>query len=175
MNKNLNCSIDKKIQELESEIKRLCPKEDNITIGTLSQAVRNLHSMIRNRGMSASQIHFSSDTNFGQNLYLDDKKLIDDKICKRSLNYPLSAKSKAPAGTKPLIVKEITPGHIVYAMNVGSKHVTRDPLLVTGVDGSKVRVQKIIHSHSTSEKSRKICSDKITTDPKFLYVSPHRR
>ena len=27
LNKNSNCSIDKKIQELEAEIRRLCPKE----------------------------------------------------------------------------------------------------------------------------------------------------
>ena len=42
LNKNSNCSIDKKIQELEAELRRLCPKETKITTGTLCQAVINL-------------------------------------------------------------------------------------------------------------------------------------
>ena len=69
----------------------------------------------------------------------------------------------------------IIPGQIVYARGDGSKHEARDPLLVTGVDGKKIQVQKIIHSHPTSEKVPKITSQKITADEKFLYVPPHRR
>ena len=67
LNKNSNCSVDKKIQELEAEIRRLCPKETKLTTGVLCQAVINLNNRIRNQGLSARQIHFmitsSSKTN----------------------------------------------------------------------------------------------------------------
>ena len=71
-NKNSNASVDKKIQELEAEIRRLCPSENKISSGLLSQAVTNLNNRVRNQGLSSSQIHFSRDTNLGQNLFLDD-------------------------------------------------------------------------------------------------------
>ena len=35
---NSNCSVDKKIQELESEIRKLCAKETETSTGLLSQA-----------------------------------------------------------------------------------------------------------------------------------------
>ena len=98
MNKNSNCSIDKKIQELELEIKKLCPKETPISTGLLCQAVTNLNDRIRNQGLSSSQIHFSRDTTLGENLILDDKEMMEDKIRRRELNAPSSIKTKNPRG-----------------------------------------------------------------------------
>jgi hypothetical protein len=174
LNKNSNCSVDKKIQELEAKIRRLCPKETKITTGILCQAVINLNNRVRNQGLTASQIHFSRDTNIGQNLHLDDDKLMQDKLQKRIQNHTSSAKSKAPKG-KQHISSKIIPGQIVYARNDGSKHDARDPLLVTGTDGNKIRVQKILHSHTSTDKAPKITSQQIVADEKFLYVPPHRR
>ena len=96
LNKNSNCSVDKKIQELEGEIRRLCPKETKLTTGTLCQAVINLNNRVRNQGLTASQIHFSRDTNIGENLQLNDNDLIQDKLQKRIENHQPSAQSKAP-------------------------------------------------------------------------------
>ena len=174
LNKNSNCSVDKKIQELEQEIRRLCPKETKITSGLLSQAVTTLNNRIRNQGLSASQIHFSRDTNIGMNLHLDDNKLIEDKLKKRRDNHEVSAHSKAP-GAKKHTPSKIVPGQIVFARDDGSKHDARDPLLVTSVDGTKIKVQKMLHSHTTASHSPKITSEKIIADEKFLYVPPHRR
>ena len=174
LNKNSNCSVDKKIQELENEIKRLCPKETKITSGLLSQAVTNLNNRIRNQGLSASQIHFSRDTNIGTNLHLDDTKLIEDKLQKRRDNHDISAQSKAP-GAKKHTQSNIVPGQIVFARNDGTKHDARDPLLVTNVEGRKIKVQKLLHSHTTAHKSPKITSEVIVADEKFLYVPPHKR
>ena len=174
-NKNSNCSVDKKIQELELEIKRICSKETKITTGVLSQAVTNLNNRIRNQGMSAGQIHFSRDTSRGENLHLNDKNLMQNKIDKRLANHPVSARSKAPANTKQHQSPSIKPGQIVFARDDGSKHAARDPLLVTSVLGNKVKVQKVLHSNPHSNKSLKITSENIVADEKFLYVPPHKR
>ena len=174
LNKNSNCSVDKKIQELEAEIRRLCPKETKLTTGVLCQAVINLNNRIRNQGLTAGQIHFSRDTNIGENLHLDDNKLIQDKLKKRIKTNEASAHSKAPIGRQHTPTK-INPGQIVYSRNDGSKHDARDPLLVIGTEGSKIKVQRILHSHTPSNKSPKITSQKIVADEKFLYVPPHRR
>ena len=112
MNKNSNCSVDKKIQELQGEIKRLCPTETKLTVSTLSRAVCNLNMRIRNQGLTASQIHFSRDTVTGENLDLDDKRLMLDKVEKRKVNNVHSAKSKAPKG-KELTRQDLRPGDIV--------------------------------------------------------------
>ena len=63
-----------------------CPKETKITTGPLCQAVINLNDRVRNQGLTAGQIHFSRDTIIGENLHLDDKKLIQDKVQKRLEN-----------------------------------------------------------------------------------------
>ena len=174
LNKNSNCSIDKTIQELEAELRKLCPKETKLNSGTLCRAVINLNDKIRQQNLSSSQIHFSRDTNLGENLHLDDRKLIEEKVEKKTERNKSSALSKAPRG-KIHETPNIQPGQIVYARDDGSKHNARDPLLVTAVDGKKVKVQKILHSHPTAAKSPKITSQEITADEKFLYVPPHRR
>ena len=79
MNKNSNCCVDKKMQELQTELKKLCHSESKISISTLSREVTNLNSRVRNQGLSASQIHLSRDSFTGENLNLDDQKL----SCKR--------------------------------------------------------------------------------------------
>ena len=170
-NKNSNCSVDKKIQELEAEILRLCPKETKLSTGLISQAVTNLNNRIRNQDMSAAQIHFSRDIIAGHNLHLNDKNLMEDKLQKRRANHP---KSKLQETKKKSEVKA-TMGQLVYVREGLSKHEARDPLLVTGVQGTKVRVQKVLHSHDTFNKPPKITSEKVTVDEKFLYVPPHRR
>ena len=174
LNKNSNCSVDKKIRELEDEIRKLCPKETQISTGLLSQAVTNLNNRVRNQGLSSSQIHFSRDTHIGLNLHLDDKNLMDEKLKKRKENHESSARSKAPKA-KPTIKPKIVPGQIVYAHSEGSKHEARDPLLVTDVQNGKVKVMKVLHTHSNSSKLPKISSEKILADEKFLYIPPHRR
>ena len=72
----------------------------------------NLNDRVRNQGLTAGQIHFSRDTNIGENLHLDDKKLIEDKLEDRAKNQISSAKSKAPKGREHKTTT-ISPGQIV--------------------------------------------------------------
>ena len=110
---------------------------------------------MRNQGLSAAQIHFSRDINIGENLVLNDEKLMEDKISKREKNHPSSIKSKSPKG-KEASSPSLTPGQIVFAYENVSKHNCRDPLLITNVDGNKVQVQKVLHSQENSVKGPRI-------------------
>ena len=110
----------------------------------------------------------------GKNLILNDKKLMDDKLVKRKENHDVSARSKAH-NAKEHIPKNVEPGQFVYIRDGASKHEARNPLIVTSVDGDKVNVKKVLHSHETALKSPKITSEKIIVREKFLYVPPHKR
>ena len=168
MNKNSNCSVDKKMQELQVEIKKLCPTETKISLSTLSRAVTNLNERIRNQGLTSSQVQFSRDTVSGENLNLDDRTLLKDKLEKRKVNNVQSAKSKTPKGkeqTKP----NLNPGDIAYVKSQGSKHQSREPFLVTAADGDKVKMQKILHSHYTSNRGPALSSEVKTVHSRFLF------
>ena len=168
MNKNSNCCVDKKIQELQEEIKKLQQAESKITFATLSRAVTNLNTRIRNQGLSASQIQFSRDSVTGENLNLDDKKLMTKKLEKRKVNHLQSAQSKAPRG-KPVNEIDFKPGDIAYVRNQGNKHESRNPFLVTGRVENKIKLQKILHPHTSSQNGPAISSDTKVVDPKFLF------
>ena len=100
-NKNSNCLVDKKIQELETELIKVSPEGSSVTSGQLSQAVNCLNSRVRKSGLSASQIHFSRDSTTGVNLTLDDSKIIKQVKDSREKNNEYSARSKAPKGESP--------------------------------------------------------------------------
>ena len=74
-NPNKNASVDKSIQELEAELRRLSPEGKPVSVGTLSQAVTTLNNRVRSHGLSASQVHFSRDFTTGKNLTIKDNKL----------------------------------------------------------------------------------------------------
>ena len=74
-NKNSNCCVDKAIAELEVELKKISPTGSKLTCAQLAQATVLLNNKIRNRGLSASEIHFSRDSHSFENLKLDDNKL----------------------------------------------------------------------------------------------------
>ena len=173
-NPNSNCSVDKTIQELEAELRRISPDGGKLDAGTLSLAINTLNNKVREHGLSSSQVHFSRDSNTGTNLNLDDAKLKKTKDDRRARTNPITARSKARGG-KEHIRAEVEPGKIVYLKSDGDKHAARDPLLVTAVEGQKVSVQKVLHSTPLHKDPPKITSQKLKIEEKFLYVPPHRK
>lgn len=153
-NKNSNCVVDKIIQELEVEIRKLVLKEIPISPGTLAKAVDILNNRIRGQGLTSSQIHFSRDSITGTNLFLNDENLISSKAMKRKENNISSAKSKAPAG-KPPPDLQVKKGDFVYVTGSGSKHEVRDPHLVTRMVKNKVSTKKILNSYQEYRKTIK--------------------
>ena len=170
-NKNSNCAVDKKIQELEEEFRRLSPEGEKISTGQLAQAVTMLNNRTRNQGLSAAEIHFSRDPVRGENLNLDDAKMLEERLQKREINQGHSIKSKAKGGG-PCQKPDCGPGDIVYVKKDGSKHEARSPFIVTG-EGSRdeeVAIRKVLHSQSVNEKCPVFSKDTQVVDKKFLFM-----
>ena len=170
-NKNSNAVVDKMIQELEAELRRLDPEGQQISAGLLCQAVTNLNNRVRGRGFSASQIHFARDFTTGSNLNLKDERLQEAKEKEKK-----SVQSGKEA-SKP--TKRAEKGQLVYLKEEGSKHTTRNPLIVTEVGEKKLTVQRLLHQAPQARLPPRIQYDKLHVDPKFLhiprYIPPHRR
>ena len=163
-NPNKNASVDKSIQELEAELRRLSPEGKPVSVGTLSQAVTTLNNRIRGHGLSASQVHFSRDSFTGKNLDIKDEKLWQER----------EERKKATKTRTPPPITPPRPGQMVFLKKDGDKHTARDPFIVT-TTGPKVTVQKMCHTRPNSLAPPRITSAKQRIDPKFLYVPPHRR
>ena len=164
-NPNKNASVDKAIQELEAELRRISPEGKPVSVGTLCQAVTELNNRIRGHGLTASQVHFSRDFNTGENLTIRDKKLWQERETRKAATKPKSSPLKTP---------DLRPGQVVFIKKEGDKQKARDPLIVTD-SGTKVTVQKMLHMDPLSSAPPRITSQKLRIDPKFLYVPPHRR
>ena len=79
-----------------------------------------MNNKIRNRGLTAAEIHFSRGSDDNENLALDDSKLQAKKISQRLYNHGTSSKSKTLGGhlqTTPGIAE----GDIVYCKSHGLK------------------------------------------------------
>ena len=164
-NPNKNAAVDKMMQELEGEIRRLSPDGQKLSAGTLSQAVNTLNNRTRGHGLTASQVHFSRDAEAGTNLRIQDEKLWQVREDRKE------ALRKAPSAAKPVPV----PGQTVFIKGDGTKHTARQPFLVTNVDAEKVTMQKMANVDGPSTAPPRITSYKKRVDPKFLYIPPHRR
>ncbi len=132
-NKNSNPTIDKAIQELENELKRLLPDGQPSSISTLATAVRNINNRIRQHGLSSREIITKRETFTNKDLEFSDSDLSNFKHTKRHENHNYSERSKANGGA---IATEasIDVGDIVHVKNEGSKHKARDFYLVVEVD-----------------------------------------
>ena len=175
LNKNSIASVDRAHQELEAELRKLCPEAEKVTDAILAKAVHLVNSRIRNQGLSALEIHFGREQHTGQNLLLDDKKLAQNQQSLKDKNNESSSRSKyphnrtqVPAGAKI--------GDIVYFKhdNEATKHSIRQPYLVTGLgNNSKCYVQKMLHSHSNMPTV--IRKDKIAASQEQIYRTQQSR
>ena len=158
-NRNSNCSVDKSMQELEGELKRLDPVGGKLTPGLLSQAVTNLNDRIRGHGLSASQLHFSRDHITGRNLALRDSRFKEMREIRRE---------RGSTGVKVSPSKSVKPGQLVHIKAEGTKHCSRNPLVVTSDQGRTVTVQRMLRATPAHAGFPKIQSDKLDIDKRFL-------
>ena len=168
-NKNSNCCVDKAISELEDELKKISPTGSKLTCAQLAMATVLLNNKIRNRGLSASEIHFSRDSHSNENLSIDDNQLREDSIKLREVNHGQSARSKAPKG-KPHVQQDLQPGQVVYVRNHGTKHTSREPHIIqTKSSGEKSVIRKAIHSSPHDNKPISLSHQEKTVSNKFLF------
>ena len=150
-NKNSNCAVDKVINELEEELRKLSPSADKINLGDLAQVSISLNRKIRNRGFSAEEIHFSRDSFTNKNLALCDKDLSDKQLSLKLDNHERLANSRTPNCQAPTIPRP-NAGDIVFLKSGDTKHTTRDPHLVLKSEGHKSLVRKTLHFLPTDER-----------------------
>ena len=149
-NKNSNCVVDKAINELESELRKLSPSGGPLNSAQLAQALMTLNAKIRQRGYSAAEIHFARDSHDHGNLLLDDEELMSRQKSLRSQNHAYLSKSRAPkAKQRPSLVP--TPGDIVFIKNDGSKHSSKDPHIVVTSSSQKSTLRKTLYTSPHSE------------------------
>ena len=172
-NKNANATVDKRIQELQSEIRKISPTESKLTIGQLSRTIGLLNGRIRNHGLSAAEIHFSRKDVTGENLNLLDNKIKEASAEFKQENNKRSTVSKTPHGKCPAPMNA-SPGDIVYVRQDLSKNKARSPFLVTSViDNDKVNVRKLGNVFSTNSiKNNRISSNKLIVQNKHVFKPP---
>ena len=172
-NKNSNCTVDKEMRMLEEELRKLVPGGTKITPGQLCRAVTNLNDRVRGHGLSASQLHFSRDHHTGENLALRDKTFQEVREVRRE-RQP-AVKPGDVRGPKPHKPANITPGQVVFVRSEGNKHASRDPLLVTSVEGKTVTGQRMLRMTQAHQGLPKITSQKLRIDEKFLAAPSSNR
>ena len=172
LNKNYIASVDRAIQELEAEMRQICPEAERVSPATLSLAVKRVNSKIRNQGLSASELHWSREQLTGENLQLDDQAIANTREDIKTYNHPFSSKCKHPKGAIPTI-DNYEKGDLVYLKTdpAANKHAIRQLYMVTKNDdeNGKLLIQKILHSHSNKET--KLKSERLCVEPSQLFKS----
>jgi hypothetical protein len=135
-NKNANCHIDKIIQELEIEIKKISPTGAKLTPIDLARATLILNNRIRKSGFTASENHFSRDS-------ATLSKIQENPTLKQHQQQPQKPSKNQPNHSPPLV----TTGDTVFIKSHGDKHTTRQPFLITEKIGNDLKVRKILHQH----------------------------
>ena len=152
-NKNSNPTIDKAVQELEHELKRLLPNGEAASPSTLATAVRNINNRIRLYGLSAREIILKRDSITNSELIFSDKDLSSFKYAKRAENHGYSERSKA-RGAASAEEASVVSGDIVHLKADGTKHQVRDFYLVMDINAPKkmVTVQKFCGNQLRSKQ-----------------------
>ena len=175
-NKNSNCVVDKSINELEIELKKLSPDGDILLLSDLAQATFTLNNKIRKRNLSASEIHFSRDAHDHSNLNIQDVKLQQKQKDLRIDNHGHLTKSRANNRTGQPGVTDVSKGDLVFMKSIPSKHETRDPHIVMGTDHSgKPIVRKALHSSHLTSRSTNMSPYVKTVANKFMFKPPQSK
>ena len=82
-NKNAVALVDRKIQELESEMKKLSSSYSEISTKLLVKATALVNEKIRNQGFSSREIMFCRDQSSHENLQIQDELLASNIMEKK--------------------------------------------------------------------------------------------
>ena len=99
-NKNSLALVDRKIRDLEDEMKKLAPSNNVIDVRILAKATSVVNEKNVNKGnrcLSAKEILFSRDQFTGENLEIKDEEIADETMENREKNNKYSSKHKASA------------------------------------------------------------------------------
>ena len=148
-NKNALALVDRKMNELHKEIKKLTPANNVIDIKTLAKATNIVNERVRGSGFSSKEILFSRDQWTQENLNLRDEAFVEDTMKKRIKDNEYSSKSKATI-KKPAARANANEGQLVFLKQDGSKTNKRDLYLILSTDATtdSITICKLINTFS---------------------------
>lgn len=156
-NKNQNALVDRLIQDLQSEFRRLAPPGQALSSSVLAKALFFVNSRIRRSGLSASEVLFSRDGLSGENLLVNDRDL--------SSSVSESRHSARPVAPAP--VEQPRPGAIVH-LKRNDKNAPRDPFVVVDARDGLCTVAKVLHASPSDPAPAKVSSKPLTVRPHLL-------
>ena len=144
-NKNSVAIVDKKMKELEDELRKLS-NNNTINLKMLSKATTVVNEKVRHQGLSAKEILFSRDQFSQKNLELSDEIIAEDKMKQRKINNHYGARSKSTI-KKPAKSANASKGQLVFLKNEIDKHSRRDLYIVIDSDllSQELVIAKILH------------------------------
>ena len=171
-NNNSVSLVDRKMQELENELKKISPLEISLCAESLAEATATVNEKIRSQGLSSKEIIFSRDQYSLDNLKLIDEQISDVVMKEREKNNPISARSKAKI-PKPAISPNVSKGNLVFLKKEGSKFKGRDIYLVTAIsDNDHVLITKLINT--MSDKSANVSSQHHRVKKTEIFLAPNQ-
>jgi hypothetical protein len=141
-NINKNPVAERSNQELERELLRIDPSGAAVTHATLRQALKNLNTRIRNRGISSQEMLFCRDQSSGIQLSFRDSHLSRKQEEIRERNHLPSSRSKAQ-GAPFALAAPVSVGDLVFIKSEGNKNKSRDMYLIVGIAGKLASLQKL--------------------------------
>ena len=143
-NPNKNPVAEKAVQELSSELRRLCPNGGAITSLTLKLATANLNARLRHQNLSSREIWLQRDQISGEQLTIQDDKLCGAQQAYREANHLPSARTKSK-GSKP-IYTTVNKGSLVYLFSDYDKHRARNKYIVMDIQNNDCVLKKFTDS-----------------------------
>ena len=166
LNPNKNPIIDKCIREINREILNIKPSGGPITPLELSKTVANLNGRIRSPGMSAYEQWTQRDQVTGEQLPIDDHKLILEQHQRRLKNHPSSEKSKS-RGRAALPSPKVDIGTLVYVYHDRDKTEARPRYMVCGFTDNGLISLKRFSKKLFSTQSYEVKPNDIYIVPNF--------
>ena len=174
-NKNSTALVDRKMQELETEIKKLSPTQNFVSLKLLAKATTTVNEKIRKQGLSAKEILFSRDQYSHDNLQLEDRSISEEVMKDRNINNTYSALSKAQV-LKTATSAMAKKGQVVFLKSDGSKLRARDLYLVTNLSDKDdmVTICKILNSFGNKPASIHPHCHTYTVKQTDIYLAPNQ-
>ena len=151
-NKNSCAIVDKAIQELEMELKRLNPENSKLSEVTLLIGTHHLNSKLRpsKNNLSSKEMLLLRDQFTGEQLDISDTKAIKAQHDRRIKSHKSEVKQVAHSEVKPAAHSEtFQVGDMVLLKGEGNKLQARDTYLVCGQGPvnrpNTLKIRKILH------------------------------
>ena len=148
-NKNSLALVDRKMQELQNELKKIAPSNNTINVKILAHATAIVNERVRGSGFSSKELLFSRDQVSQENLALDDEEIAKKKMDQRLVDNQFSSKSKASV-QKQSKRANAKPGQLVFLKDDGDKLSRRELYLVLDIKESDetLNICKLLHTIS---------------------------